>query len=402
MSQRGYFDYNATTPVGREAIEIFQTVISEFGNPSSKYGLANSPKSLLMNARQQVARLIGAGAEEVFFTSGGTEANNWAIKGALIARGVIQTNVRPAHIVVSEIEHSSVLAVAEHLERVFGIEVTRVAPDREGLIRTSTVIQSLRPNTQLAAIMLVNNEVGTIQPIAEIAKAMRDRGVHMHVDGVQAVGKMEVDVHRLGVDTLSFAGHKFYGPKGVGGLYVRSGVTVEPLIHGGGQEQGQRGGTESVAAIAAMGAAADAIYMILPELVARLAEYRELLRSKLLERVPSVAFNGPSAPHELAANTLSVRVDSSRAEALAAVLDNIHGIQVSLGSACSNNKTMSLSHVLKAMGLSESEIKATLRVSIGQYTEVADLDAFVVAVAEGLRMLERIGQTGESRRAIAA
>lgn len=402
MSQHGYFDYNATTPVGREAIDTFQKVLSEFGNPSSTYGLATSPKNLLKNARQQVARLIGAGAEEVFFTSGGTEANNWAIKGALISRGVIGRSVRPAHIVVSEIEHSSVLAVAEHLERVFGIEVTRVAPDREGLIQASTVVQSLRPNTQLAAIMLVNNEVGTIQPIAEIAQALRDRSVHLHVDGVQAVGKMEVDVHRLGVDTLSFAGHKFYGPKGVGGLYIRAGVTVEPLIHGGGQERGQRGGTESVAAIAAMGAAADATYKILPELIARLTEYRELLRAKLLERVRCVAFNGPSSLHELASNTLSVRVDGCRAEALAAVLDNIHGIQVSLGSACSNNKTMSLSHVLQAMGLSESEIKATLRISIGQYTEEAHLDAFVSAVAEGLRTLERFGQTGESRHAIAA
>lgn len=402
MSRRGYFDYNATTPVCREAIETFHAVIDDFGNPSSKYGLAKSPKTLLKHARVQVARLIGAQAEEVFFTSGGTEANNWAIKGALIARGAIGRNTTPAHIVVSEVEHSSVLAVAQHLERVFGFEVTRVAPDREGLIRVSAVVQSLRPNTQLAAIMLVNNEVGTVQPIADIAQALRDRGVHLHVDGVQAVGKMEIDVHGLGVDTLAFAGHKFYGPKGVGGLYVRSGVAVEPLIHGGGQEQGQRGGTESVAAIAAMGSAADATYAILPELVARLTEYRELLRAKLLERVPGVAFNGPSKAHELAPNTLSVRVDGVRAEALAAVLDNIHGIQVSLGSACSNNKAVSLSHVLQAMGLSESEIKATLRVSIGQYTEEADLDSFATAVAEGVRMLHRIGQTGEPRRAVAA
>ena len=396
MNKKGYFDYNATTPMCCEATQAFHQAVDDFGNPSSKYGLAKSSRGRLKLARLSVARLLGADSSEVFFTSGGTESNNWAIKGTLIARGACGEAAAPAHVVISEIEHSSVLEVAAFLERVFGCEVSRLKPDSEGRISTAAVLAALRPNTQLVSIMLVNNEVGTMQPVEKIAPALRARGIHFHVDAVQAVGKVPVDVRQLGVDTLAFAAHKFYGPKGVGGLYIRQGIAIEPLIHGGGQEKGLRGGTEAVTTISAMGAAAEASYARLPEQILKLTEYRELLRARLLEQVHGIAFNGPVNRNEQAPNTLSVRVDGIRAEALAAMLDNMHGIQVSLGSACSNNKSITMSHVLQAMGLSEAQIKATLRISIGQYTDEAGVDSFVRAMADGVRLLQRIG-SGERR-----
>jgi cysteine desulfurase len=399
---RGYFDYNATTPVCSEAMEAFTSALAEFGNPSSKYGLAKSPKEGIARARAQVARLIGAADDEVIFTSGGTEANNWAIKGALLSRRAMDARSEPGHVLVSEIEHASVLQVADFLERAFGFQVTRLRPDSEGMISAKAVEASLRPDTHLVSIMLVNNEVGTLQPIRQIAGILRPRGVHLHVDGVQAVGKSDVDVHALGLDTMAFAGHKFHAPKGVGGLYIRRGVSVEPLLHGGGQEHGLRGGTEAVAAIVAMGAAARAAHAALPELVPRLAGFRDILRRLLVERVPGVTFNGPRDLDAQAPNTLSVCVEGVRAEALAALLDHMHGIQVSLGSACSNNKSVSLSHVLVAMGLSESAIRSTLRVSMGRYTHEDDLVRFADALASGVRTLKRISRTVRPENTTAA
>lgn len=391
MSLRGYFDYNATTPMCQQAVDALHRALLDFGNPSSKYSLGNISKLKLDDARRQVARLVGCDASELTFTSGGTEANNWAIKGALTSRGALGP-AQPVHVIVSRIEHSSVLEIASYLERVFGFEVTRLKPNTEGIISVQAVEAVLRPNTRLVSIMLVNNEVGSVQPIREISTLLRARGIHFHVDGVQAVGKIHVNAHELGVDTLSFAAHKFYGPKGVGGLYIRHGVILEPLLHGGGQEGGLRGGTEAVALIVAMGAAAEAIYAVLPELVLRAACYRLKLRRMLIERVPGVSFHGPSDANQQAPNTLSVCVDGIRAEALAALLDQIHGIQVSLGSACSNNKTASLSYVLVAMGVSEPAIKATLRVSFGRYTEEQDLEHLVEAMAQGVRSLQRISK----------
>lgn len=402
MNTKGYFDYNATTPLCSEAIEMLHAAAGDFGNPSSKHGLAAAPRARLQQAREQVSRLIGAQPENVFFTSGGTEANNWAIKGALLARCAIGHGAEPAHIVVSSIEHASVLEAVAFLERVFGVEVTRLAPDREGRITAASVLGSLRPYTRLVSIMLVNNEVGTVQPVEHIASLLRQRGIHFHVDAVQAVGKVPVDVTQLGVDSLSLAAHKFHGPKGVGALYVRPGVVLEPLIHGGGQERGQRGGTEAVAAIAAMGAAAQATCLVLPQMVVRLSQLRERLCARLAERVPGIAFNGPAHGSGVASNTLSVRVDGVRAEALAAMLDHLHGIQLSLGSACSNNKSVSLSHVLKAMGLTEDEVKATMRISLGRYTEHADVDHLVEALVDGVRRLQRIAQAGGTRHVVAA
>jgi len=263
MPLHGYFDYNATTPVCDEAVQALRLAETEFANPSGKYALAKKAKEALALAREQVARMVNSGSDEIAFTSGGTEANNWAIKGVLAAQGAFGRRAEPAHVIVSAIEHASVLEVASYLERIFDCEVTRLKPDAEGKVSASTVAAALKSNTRLVSVMLVNNEVGTLQPVRQIAALLRERGIHFHVDGVQAVGKIHVDVRELGMDTMSFAAHKFYGPKGVGGLFVRRGVRLEPLLHGGGQEGGTRGGTEAVASIAAMGAAAEATQRML-------------------------------------------------------------------------------------------------------------------------------------------
>ncbi len=264
MSTLGYFDYNATTPMYKEASHALSEALNHFGNPSSVYKLAKQNRNALATARQQVAGLMNCAPAELTFTSGGTEANNWAIKGSLLACGAIGRVAQPTHIIISAIEHSSILEIAAHLERVFGFEITCLAPDREGLVSAERVRQALRDNTRLVSIMLMNNEVGTLQPVGEIAQVLQGRGIHFHVDGVQAVGKIPVDVQALGIDTLSFAGHKFCGPKGVGGLYVRSGVVLEPLLHGGGQEGGLRGGTEASALVTAMGVAAEVAAAAMP------------------------------------------------------------------------------------------------------------------------------------------
>lgn len=389
---QGYFDYNATTPMCQQAMDALSGMLADFGNPSSKYSRAESSKSRLATARAQLAQLLGCLTEELVFTSGGTEANNWAIKGALSSMGALRS-AAPIHIVTSRIEHSSVLEIAAYLERAFGIEVTHVMPDAQGIVSVEAVEAALKPNTRLVSIMMVNNEVGAIQPVRDLAPVLRARGIHFHVDAVQAVGKFHMNAHELGIDTLAFAGHKFYGPKGVGGLYIRQGVELEPLLHGGGQEKGLRGGTEAVALIVAMGAAAEEAHRTMADSTARATTVNADFRRLLADTIPGVSFNGPVDPAQRVPSTLSVCIEGIRAEALAAILDQMYGIQVSLGSACSNNKTTSLSHVLVAMGMSEAAIKATLRVSFGRFTEDRDFERVTSAMAQGVRSLQRISSS---------
>lgn len=394
MSAFGYFDYNATTPMCPEASHALSEALNHFGNPSSLYKLAKQSRDAMSTARQQVACLINCTPAELVFTSGGTEANNWAIKGFLLACGAIGRVAQPTHIIISAIEHSSILEIVAHLKRVFGFEITLLAPDVEGIIRADRVKMALRGNTRLVSIMLMNNEVGTLQPVSDISHVLHGREIHFHVDGVQAVGKIPVDVKVLGIDTLSFAGHKFCGPKGIGGLYVRSGVVLEPLLHGGGQEGGQRGGTEASALITAMGVAASIAAKTMPETIARMVALRTRLIGQLQERIIGVAIHGSADKATQAPNTLSVSIEGIRAESLAALLDHVHGIQVSIGSACSNNRSKSLSHVLLAMGLSETAIESTMRVSLGPLTTEDSLGRFVSAVEACIHMLRRV--SGES------
>ncbi len=385
---QGYFDYNATTPMCQSAMDAFLSTYADFANPSSQHSLAKKVKAHLREARSKVAELLGCQAENIAFTSGGTEANNWAIKGALLKKIHVHSHAIRPHIVVSRIEHASVLSIVDYLVRVFDFEASYLTPNDVGLIDVDVLEQALQPNTQMVAVMMVNNEVGCIQPIQAMAKLLRKRQIHFHVDGVQAVGKIPVDVHALGMDTMAFAAHKFYGPKGVGGLYIRSGIELEPLLHGGGQEGGLRGGTEAVAMISAMGAAAQAAQAQMPECLARMHQHQQKLVQLLQETIPGVHFHGPQNAEHQVPYTLSVCIPGIRAEALAAILDHVHGIQVSLGSACSQHKAMALSHVLKAMGLHDDTIKSTMRVSMGMHTQAQDLTKFVAAVAQGLALLQ--------------
>src|SRR5690554_1869254 len=394
-----YFDYNATTPVCTAASEAFAAAMQQFGNPSSRHALAAPARQLLEEARQAVSALIGAAPTSVFFTSGGTEANNWAIKGALF-RQLRSDSKR--HVIISAIEHASVLEVCRFLERTFGCQITCVAPASDGLVDAASIAASLQSDTALVALMLANNEMGAIQPITEVGQLLHNSDVHFHVDGVQAVGKIPVDVEELGADTLAFSGHKFHAPKGIGGLYIKPGIDIDPLIHGGGQEQGQRGGTEAVAMIAALGAAAREAMHNMDAHLQRTTELSEQLRRQLTSALPDIRFHGPSCPTQRIANTVSVCIPGVRADALAALLDHVHGIRVSLGSACSNNKSVALSHVLLAMGLSKAEIQSTLRLSIGRYTTSEDIDGLVSALATALATLGRIESSGGSRRVVAA
>jgi cysteine desulfurase len=389
MSGQGYFDYNATTPICDEARRAVLAALDCHANPSSKYSIASPAKAVVAKGRRQLAALLSVAPETIVITSGGTESNNWGIKGALIARGLLRRDAPPCHVVVSAIEHASIHAVVDYLAREHGVEVTRVAPDRRGIVSVSSILAALRPHTALVSLMHINNETGAIQPVADLAESLRSKGIHFHVDGVQSVGKVPVDATNLGVDTLSFSAHKFMGPKGIGGLYVRPGTIIEPMIHGGGQESGQRGGTEAVPFIAGMGAAAEAIQAILPEMVFRMREYRSLLLKQLTATIPGIEVNGPEDELLTAPNTLNICIKGIRAEAVAALLDLSHGIQVSLGSACSSNKAFSYSHVLQAMGLSEAAIKASMRISLGRYTSEESLDQFAKAMANSVAAIKK-------------
>ncbi len=385
----GYFDINAATPICAQAEQALLDALRVFGNPSGNYSMAKASRALIANARESVAGLIGAESRDVLFTSGGTEANNWAMKGATDAMQAREPGAS-IHLIVSAIEHASVLEVARYLQHCRGVALTVVEPDAEGVVQPQAVIDALRPDTRLVSVMLANNEIGSVQPIAAIAEALRGRSIHLHTDAVQAIGKIPVDVRALGVDSLSFAAHKFYGPKGVGGLYLREGVELVPLLHGGGQERSLRGGTEALASIAAMGAAADHVRAGLDANIARMRTLREALRDGLRRTVAGAVFNGPAAEEARLPNTLSVTIPGIRAEALAAILDHSHGVQVSLGAACSNNKAAALSHVLRAIGLPEGHIRSTLRLSLHAGTREDGIEHLCNAIGQGLSLLDSI------------
>jgi cysteine desulfurase len=386
----GYLDFNATTPMSAAAMLALTRALPLFANPSSAYAISDVARSALEQARGQVAALIAADPEEITFTSGGTEANNWALKGAIDCLQQTRGH-EPMHMLMSAIEHASITETAAYLARCRGVAVSHVRPAIDGVVSVREVIAALRPQTRLVTVMLANNEIGTVQPIQAIAAALRPRGIRLHVDAVQAVGKIPVDAHALGADSLAFSAHKFHGPKGVGGLFVRKGVELEPLLHGGSQEGGRRSGTEALAGIIATGVAAAECAAHLSARARSMARRRDELRTALTARVPGVVFHGPSVQTPcLLPNTLNLRVTGIRAEALVALLDCVHGFQVSLASACSNNKEAGLSHVLVAMGLTEQEIRSTLRISLGSCTNKVELTRLVDAMVSAVALLHSI------------
>ncbi|OGO73590.1 MAG: cysteine desulfurase NifS [Chloroflexi bacterium RIFCSPLOWO2_12_FULL_71_12] len=376
MERRVYLDHAATTPVDPEVAEAMARVLREVpGNPSSIYAEGRRARALVDTAREEVAAAMGADPSEIVFTSGGTEADNLAIRGVLKAHRPDPDASGP-HLVISSIEHHAVLDTAEDLERHADVRVAIVGVDGTGRVDPRDVADAIGEATRLISIMHGNNEIGTIQPIDEIGRVARERGVTFHTDAVQTVGILPFDVRTLPVDLVSVNAHKFYGPKGVGALYVRKGTRIATMQTGGGQEKGRRTGTENVAGIVGLGSA----MRIATQRRDREAEKQRRLRDRILEgvraRVPAAVLTGH--PTERLPNNASFCFPGTQGEALIVALD-LEGFSVSSGSACTSGKTEP-SHVLLAIGLEREVAQGSLRVTVGRDTTESDVDAFLAAL----------------------
>jgi cysteine desulfurase len=371
MSSPIYLDNAATTRVKPEVLSAMLPFFGErYGNASSVYALGQDAKAAVDLARKQVAVSIGASEKEVFFTGSGSEADNWAVKGAARSQ-----KSKGRHIITTAVEHHAVLQTLAHLEKD-GFEVTYLPVDAEGAVTVEAVRNALREDTVLITVMLANNEVGTIQPIAEIGRVARERGILFHTDAVQAFGHVPIDVTSLGVDLLSLSAHKIYGPKGVGALYIRRGLKIDNLIHGGAQELGHRAGTENTAGIAGFGEAARLAAEALPESRKRLSAMRDRLLSEIQARIPHCRLNG-SKSNRLC-NNVNFSIEYIEGESLLLML-NMKGIAASSGSACTSG-SLAPSHVLLAMGLPNELSRGSLRLSLGDFNTDADVDAVIEAL----------------------
>jgi cysteine desulfurase len=391
---RIYLDHNATTPPAAGVLAAMTEALREnFGNASSVHFFGQHARTVIDEARAAVAALIGAEPAEVVFTGGGTESDNFAIRGA--AEVLDPTGRR--HLVASAIEHEAVLQTLKALARR-GWETTLVPVDASGTVSPDRLAEVVRADTALVSIMHANNEIGTIQPIARLARVARERGALFHTDAVQAAGKIPVDVRSLGVDLLSLTAHKFHGPKGVGALWIRRGTRLAPLLTGGRQERNRRAGTENVPAIVGFGVAARLAAAKLASESTRLAALRDRLEAGILERVPGTAVNGD--PGRRVPNTTNVSFEGVEAESLLIALD-LEGIAVSTGSACSSG-TLEPSHVLRAMGLPSHRVQSALRFSLGAGTTAAEIDRVLDVLprlVERLRSLTRQHVTGQKPEA---
>jgi cysteine desulfurase len=360
-----YLDYNASTPIDPVVAAAMRPLLEgTFGNPSSGHWAGTAAKTALENARREVAGLLGCAADEVIFTSGGSEANNLALKGVFFA-----LRDKGNHIVTSAIEHPATITTCKFLERL-GAKVTYLPVDHHGLIDPDDLRRALTPKTLLISIMQANNEVGTIEPIEEIRRIAREHGALLHTDAAQSVGKIATDVNALGVDLLSMAGHKFYAPKGVGALYVRRGTPLEPLIHGADHESGRRAGTESALLAVALGAACGLARDLVP--MQRVRRLRDHFWQTLHTRFTScVVLNGH--PEYRLPNTLNVAFPNHVG---ADILARLAGVAASTGSACHSGR-VELSPVLKAMGIRPEVGMGAIRFSLGRYTAIEEIDAVV-------------------------
>ena len=371
--RRVYLDHAATTPVDPEVAELMAQVLREVpGNPSSIYAEGRKARALVDRARNEVAEAIGADPAEIVFTSGGTEADNLALRGVLAAR-----DGEADGIVTSAIEHHAVLDTARDLEARGRARVTVLAVDRDGRVASDDVARALDERTALVSVMHGNNEIGTLQPIAEIAAVCRSRGIPFHSDAVQTVGALELDVRAVPVDLLSVNAHKFYGPKGVGALFVRKGTRIATVQTGGGQEKGRRTGTENVAGIVGLGAAMRIAMARRAAESARLTALRDRLIAGVKARIPDATLTGH--PTERLPNNASFCFSGTQGEALVVSLD-LEGFSVSSGSACTSGDTEP-SHVLLALGLPRELAQGSLRVTLGRDTTAGDVDAFLAALA---------------------
>lgn len=368
-----YLDYNATTPVDPDVVEAMLPYLSlHFGNPSSTHRYGQETHVAVQMAREQVGQLLGCALEEIIFTGGGSESDNLAIRGVALAR-----QQRGKHIITQETEHPAVLNTCKALERHHGFRVTYLPVDAYGRVNPADVESAIDEQTILITIMHANNETGTLQPIAEIAEIAHRHGTLLHSDAAQSVGKIPVQVDELGVDLLTIAGHKLYAPKGIGALYVREGIQLEPVIYGGGQEGGRRAGTENIAYMVALGTACALAKEQLGASQARLQHLRDSLQQALEERLPGmIHLNGHSTLR--LPNTLNISVDRVIGEE---VLAATPGIASSTGSACHEGSTEP-SAVLMAMGLSRNRALGALRLTLGRWSTEEEIEQAAVLLAQ--------------------
>ncbi len=386
-----YLDHAATTPLSASVLEkMLPYLQNDYGNASAKYyEKGKRCRRALAKARQQLAALIGADIpqdedkpSELVFTSGATESNNWVLKSAL-------GSVKKQHMITSSIEHHAVLETAEYLAKSGQCSLTVIPVNSEGLIDPVELKKAMRPETGLVSIMLANNEVGTIEPVQELAEIAHAGGALFHTDAVQAVGKIPVNVKALGVDFLSLSSHKFYGPKGIGALYMRKGLRLEPLMHGGGQEHHKRAGTYNVAGIVGMGAAAEEAQNELASEGARQNALVERLWEGLSDATPKILRNGH--PSQRLPGILNVRFQGAEGEAVLLRLD-MFGIQVASGSACSTD-SLEPSHVLLALGIAQEDAHGSIRLSLGKQTSAQDIEEVIKIMPAQIRLIREMSVT---------
>lgn len=365
MNKRVYFDYSATTPMKKEVLdEMLPFFNTEFGNPSSIHSFGRHGKSVLDTSRDRIAKTLNAKSEEIFFTGGGTEADNWAIKGVAYAN-----KNKGNHIITTKIEHHAVLHTCEYLEKE-GFEVTYLDVDEYGLIDVNDVKNAIKDTTILISIMFANNEIGTVQPIKEIGEVTKEKGVIFHTDAVQAYGNIVMDVNDLNIDLMSISAHKVYGPKGVGALYIRKGTKIHQLIHGGAQEKRRRAGTENIPGIVGFGKAAEMAYENIEDHINKLLDLRDKLTKGLMDKIPYTKLNGH--PTKRLPGNVNLSFEFIEGESLLLSLDMV-GIAGSSGSACTSG-SLDPSHVLMAIGLNHETAHGSLRLTIGDFTTEEDID----------------------------
>jgi len=375
-----YFDNAATTALHPKALEAMMPFLtSEYANPSSVYSSARKVRSAIDDARQIVANVINADFSEIFFTSGGTEANNWAIKGILGCE-------KHGHIITSQVEHHGVLNVFKYLEKQ-GFEVTYLPVDEEGFIHPSFLAESIRKETRLVSLIFANNEIGTITQIKELAEICNKYNVPFHTDAVQAVGHIPIDVKELGVDMLTLSAHKFNGPKGVGALYIKRGTKIDPILFGGAHERGRRAGTENATGIIGLGAALKVVTDNFSINVARVTKLRDRLINEILTNIPHTSLNGATGTNRLPGN-VNISFDFIEGESLLLHLD-MNGCCASTGSACSSG-TLDPSHVLMAIGLNHEKANGALRFSIGLNNTDDDITELLKILAPAVERLRNL------------
>ena len=376
-----YMDYSATTYVKPEVLEeMLPYFTNKFGNPSSFYGISRETKMAVDKARGQVAKALNADLNEIYFTGGGSEADNWAIKGIASAY-----KNKGNHIITTKIEHHAVLHTCQYLEKQ-GFEVTYLDVDEEGFINLEELKSAITDKTILVSIMFANNEIGTIEPVKEIGKICRERKVLFHTDAVQAVGNVKIDVKDMNIDLLSLAGHKIYGPKGIGALYVRKGIRIHNLIHGGGQERNRRAGTENIAGIVGLGKAIELASENLEEHAKKMVVLRDRLIEGLL-KIPYTRLNGPRGDKRLPGN-VNVSFEFIEGESILLSLD-FEGVCASSGSACTSG-SLDPSHVLLAIGLPHEKAHGSLRLTLGDGSTEEDVDYVLEVVPPIIERLRKM------------